>query len=99
MFRSYAMAKSSSEKPESVLVRDRLNDVAGNESVKNAVAALNAKYVLQLDANGIGAASSSLDDGVADAEMYRGIIAINESTPGFTLLVSEGDMRLYRIDD
>lgn len=99
MFRSYAMAGGDSEKPESVLMRDRLNDIANNESVRNAVAALNAKYVLQLDANGVGAASSSLDDGLADEEMYRGIIAINESTPGFTLLVSEGDMRLYRIDD
>lgn len=99
MFRSYAMAGGDSEKPESVLVRNRLNDIANNESVRNAVVALNAKYVLQLDANGVGAASSSLDDGLADEEMYRGILAINESTPGFTLLASEGDMRLYRIDD
>ena len=99
MFRSYMMAGGSSEKPESVLVRDRLDDIANDESVRNAVAALNAKYVLQLDANGVGAVSSSLDDGVADEEMYRGIVAINENTPGFTLLASEGDMRLYRIDD
>lgn len=99
MFRSYSMVGVSSEKPESVLVRARLNDIANNESVRNAVDALNAKYVLQLDADGIGAASSSLDDGVADEEMYRGIATINESTPGFTLLASEGDMRLYKIDE
>lgn len=99
MFRSYVMAGGSSEKPESVLVRDRLNDIANDESVRNAVASLNAKYVLQLDADGIGASSSSLDDGVADAEAYRGIAAINESTPGFTLLASEGDMRLYKINE
>ena len=99
MFRSYSMVGVSSEKPESVLVRARLNDIANNESVRNAVDALNAKYVLQLDADGIGAASSSLDDGVADEEMYRGIATINESTPGFMLLASEGDMRLYKIDE
>ncbi len=98
MFRSYMTAGASSEKPESVLVREHLDEISDNESVKNAAAALNAKYVLQLDAGGIGASSSSLDDGVADAETYNGITSINEDTPGFSLLASEGDMRFYKID-
>lgn len=98
MFRSYMTAGASSEKPESVLVREHLDEISDNESVKDAAVALNAKYVLQLDAGGIGASSSSLDDGVADDETYKGIISINEDTPGFTLLASEGDMRFYKID-
>ena len=98
MFRSYMTAGASSEKPESVLVREHLDEISDNESVKNAAAALNAKYVLQLDAGGIGASSSSLDDGVADAETYKGIASINEDALGFSLLASEGDMRFYKID-
>lgn len=98
MFRSYMVAGASSEKPESVLVREKLNEISDDDSVKQAAASLDAKYVLQLDSDGIGSSSSSLDDGVADVETYKGIAAISENTPGFTLLASEGDMRFYKIE-
>ena len=32
-----------------------------------------------------------------DNELWSGIRAIDDSTPGFETVLSEGDMRLYRI--
>lgn len=99
MFRSYSCAGDSSEKPESVLVREKLNTIADSESVKEAARALGAKYVLILDCEGVGSTASSLDNGIADSTgyEYRGITAINDRTPGFEVIASEGDMRLYRV--
>lgn len=100
MFRSYSCIGGASEKPESVLVRERLNLIGDDDSVKKAASVLDAKYVLLLDCGGRDSAVSSLDDGTADlvAYEYRGISSINSRTPGFNLIASEGDMRLYKID-
>lgn len=100
MFRSYSIVGGASEKSESVLVREGLNLIEGNEAVRNAARTLDAKYVLLLDCEGIGSAASSLDDDIAGSSYYeyRGIVAIDDETPGFDLVASEGDMRLYRID-
>lgn len=32
-------------------------------------------------------------------DTWSGVYAIKDDTPGFELLLSEGDMRLYRIND
>ncbi len=100
MFRSYATAGEYFEKSESVLVREGLNLIADNMDVREAAHELGAKYVLLLDCEGMGSVISSLDDDMAasDCYEYRGIVAINEQTPGFDLIASEEDMRLYRID-
>ena len=99
VYRSYFSYGGSDEKPESVLLRTCLSDIAHNDDVKEAVQLMNVGYVLKLDSGGLGAEESTLDDDqavYAESE-FQGINSINDDTPGFDLVLSEGDMRLYRI--
>lgn len=99
VYRSYFSYGGSDEKSESVLLRTSLSDIAHNDDVKEAVRLMNVGYVLKLDNGGLGAEESTLDDDqavYAESE-FQGINSINDDTPGFDLVLSEGDMRLYRI--
>ena len=84
-----------------VLLRTSLYDIETNQDVDDAVDELDVSYVLQLDA---GDAETGMSDDATyyphgyAAEGWRGINEIDENTPGFTLVLSDGDMRLYRID-
>lgn len=97
LYREFALPPIENEKRESEIIRHGLNKVATDQSVKDAVDSFNAKYLLVLDLGG---------DGDEDSEYFwsywpdqwDGIDAVNDETPGFTTLLSEGDMRLYRID-
>lgn len=97
LYREFALPPIENEKRESEIIRHGLNKVATDQSVKDAVDSFNAKYLLVLDLGG---------DGDEDSEYFwsywpdqwDGIDAVNDETPGFTILLSEGDMRLYRID-
>ena len=97
LYREFALPPIENEKRESEIIRHGLNKVATDQSVKDAVDSFNAKYLLVLD---LGC------DGDEDSEYFwsywpdqwDGIDAVNDETPGFTTLLSEGDMRLYRID-
>lgn len=77
-------------------IRLHLRDVASNEEVQKILQDYDARYVLMLDVK------SSKDPTVTDHRYnekdWVGIESIDESTPGFTLLLSDGDMRFYRID-
>ena len=78
------------------LIRTHLADVATNEKVQKAVRARNIRYVLLLDL--AGTSDRTLVEFRYDEKNWRGVEGINDETPGFTLLLSEGDMRLYEID-
>lgn len=85
------------------LIRE-LKDYAANTAVQDAVKKLDAKYVILLDQwNGSlegldGQEGTWYDLGYNPAD-WQGINGITEDTPGFTLVLSQGDMHLYRIDD
>lgn len=96
-YRSINGYRPDSEKSESVLVRNKLNEIATNEDVRRAVRELGLKYVLQLDHGEADARSPHIF--TYDASHWRGINAITDNTPGFELVLSEGDMRLYKIID
>ena len=67
-----------------------------SQTVWNAVRESGVQYVLLLDCgSGEGRTVSKLRYEDAD---WEGIETINDETPGFTPVLSEGDMRLYRID-
>lgn len=80
-------------------LRLRLNEYANNEDVQEAVQQSGAQYVLLLD--------QGIDDPEYVAERYwfdhyapglwMGLDSITDDTPGFEVVLSEGDMRLYRI--
>ena len=82
------------EKPESVLIRERLAKIASDGAVREAVRKVGAGYVLQLD--------QGHDDWwnrmwTYDGSLWHGIEDIRDDTPGFEVLLAQGEMRLYRI--
>lgn len=81
---------------EAELIRTRLCDVATDKTVQAALEGLDAHYVMLLD-------DPSGDNPTKTSQRYEeedwlGIEPITEDTPGFSLILSEGDMRLYRIE-
>lgn len=84
------------ETEESRIIREHLDLYASDPVVQEAVRRSGARYVLLLaaDGQGIGRFTSAYDP-----EQWKGISDIGPQTPGFTLVLARGNMRLYRIDD
>ena len=85
---------SKGEDPDSVLIREALCDISWRQDVRDAVESTHAGYVLILER----------DSDKADAyytqhhrEQWTGITSIADDTPGFEVVLKDGDMRLYRI--
>ena len=81
----------------SKLLRTKLCDVSSNKKVRKALNDLDAHYVLQLDV--ISSDHPTTTSLRYDEKNWTGIETIDESTPGFTLIKSRDDMRLYYIED
>ena len=87
-------AEESAESAESVHIRHALYNIARDARTREAVRAIGAKYVLILDRN---------EDAMRrwfwcyDESDWGGIELIRDNTPGFEVVLAEGDMRLYRI--
>lgn len=73
-----------------------LDELADNPQVRKAVDNLGTEYVMLLD-DGHEPYDNSWVWGGYDEKNWKGINAIDEDTPGFELVLSEGDMKLYRI--
>lgn len=78
------------------LMRTALSSVSTSPTVQDAVKESGVQYVLLLDC-GSGEDRTVSKLRYKDAD-WEGIEAINDETPGFIPVLSEGDMRLYRID-
>ena len=79
------------ETPESALIRTKLSEISTRADVLEAVQDTGCRYVLLL----------KRDKDIVynfDPLLWQGISDIDDTTPGFTPVLSEGDMRLYRID-
>lgn len=81
---------------EAKLIRTELDEVSTNEEVRQTLENLDARYLLILD-------DASSDNPTKTSQRYKaedwvGIESITPDTPGFQLLLSEGDMRLYQIE-
>lgn len=83
------------EKPESALIREHLDAYATDAEVAAAVELVGIDYVLQLEQGERDWNHTMWVYG--DGELWRGLDAINDQTPGFELVLSRDDMRLYRI--
>ena len=87
-------AEESAESAESVHIRHALYNIARDARTREAVRAIGAKYVLILDRD---------EDAMRrwfwcyDESDWGGIELIRDDTPGFEVVLAEGDMRLYRI--
>lgn len=88
--------------PQTALLRERLCDIASDSSVRKAAQEEGVRYVLQLD-QGFGKNGFS-DEGTVyllgyDPKLWQGVNSIHDDTPGFECVLSDGDMRLYRVED
>lgn len=84
------------ERPESKVIRERLCDISFDAEVRNAVDEAGVEYVLLLDygkEEGIEPFLFTYNHGL----IWEGFLGIDDETPGFEVVLSEGDMRLYRI--
>lgn len=95
LFRRSATAGPSGSEPYATVLRTKLCDYAVSDEVREAVEKTGARYVMLLD-------EKSCDDRTVVKLRYKeedwaGIESITQDTPGFTLVLSEGDMRLYQI--
>ena len=93
----YRHCRTGNQTDDSITIRTDLVEYATSEDVQEAVEATGAEYVLQLDHN------VAFEDGVwlpqyHDPEPWSGIDDIDDDTPGFEVVLSDGDMRLYRIE-
>lgn len=95
LFRRSATAGPLGSEPYATVLRTQLCDYAVSDEVRDAVEKTGARYVMLLD-------EKSCDDRTVVKLRYKeedwiGIESITQDTPGFTLVLSERDMRLYRI--
>ena len=70
-----------------------LDEIASNNDVKGAVDSVGAKYVLKLHQD----PKSNDDRNWWDPDEWIGLDSITDETPGFETVLSDGDMRLYRV--
>lgn len=88
--------------PEEELLRQEACDIATDEAVAAAAEDAGIHYVLQLD-QGHSEHMFSEDGSIYllgyVPEEWEGITSITDETPGFEVVLAEGDMRLYRITD
>lgn len=94
----YRHCRVGKQTEDSRTIRLKLVDYATDEQVRKAVKDTGAEYVLLLD-QGV-----KLEDGVwlpqyGDPRPWEGIDSITDDTPGFSIVLADGDMRLYRIDE
>lgn len=86
-------AHDGTDSYESKMLRSSLCDVASDVRVQNLVSEIGAQYVLKLyDQDG----DTSITKPFAPDE-WSGISDVTDHTPGFEVVLAEGEMRLYRI--
>lgn len=77
------------------LLRTELCNVATSSEVQQTLDELDAHYLLALDTP--RTEDSTVTSMRYTPEHWQGIESINDTTPGFKVLLSKGDMRLYEI--
>ena len=85
----YRAKVESEELPQSVIIRTKLNEVATNPEVQQAVRETGARYVLLLDLE-----NPAL---LGDQSYFFSGLQITDKDPGFEVVLREGPYRLYRI--
>lgn len=92
----FRQTTAKDESDNARLIRESLDQIAVNDKVQKAVAETGAHYVLLLD-QGVGIDEGRWFRQYAHPENWKGINSINDETPGFKVVLSEGDMKLYEI--
>lgn len=100
----YRGVGGAGETQDSELIRKQLDQIADDDQVQLAVSKTGASYVMLLDRSDFS--EEKQDDGTTrlvshnfecNEDDWRGLLNINDGTPGFDLVLSEGNCRLYQI--
>ena len=94
-YREFGDEWNGKETPESKVIRLGIDEFVSNAEVKEAVDKLDAQYVLVLDLGGKRDDSYYLSS--YDPWYWQGFGRLDDETPGFEVVLSRGDMRLYKI--
>lgn len=95
LFRRYP---ADSQDPAVAVLGKRLSGLSDDSEIRCKVRAMGLRYVMLLDCHA-DKGEGTLVSYASQPDLWSGIYSIDANTPGFELLLSEGDMRLYRIDD
>lgn len=79
---------------DSAVIRAHLNDVSTDERVVDSLRASGLRYLILLDVGKEG--EGLFADPYIESE-WKGIVSVTDKTPGFKVLLSKSDMRLYEI--
>ena len=87
------------ERGDSKFIRDGLANITRSYGVRQAVRATGAEYALLLDQGGQSYSPRERRYlfTYSDGQNWQGILSITDETPGFEVVLSQDDMRLYRI--
>lgn len=88
--------KGGNESRHSWLYRKYLSKYLANKEVAEALVSDNIKYVLLLDDGHSDNEPERFFPGYSETD-WAGLTSIHKGTPGFNLVLSQGDMKLYRI--
>ncbi|MEE0169554.1 MAG: DUF6541 family protein [Eggerthellaceae bacterium] len=97
-YRSAGMTASAAQTENSSIIRTMIDLIHIRDDVKKAVSDTGAQYVLILDQGGEIEPDRHYY-GYYRKSAWRGFNDITDYTPGFSVLLSEGDMRLYEITE
>ena len=79
-------------------IRRSLDEISRDSEIKKDVEKLHAQYVLLLD-QGTREDEDRLYFWSYYPDQWEGIESITDNTPGFSIVLAEKDMRLYKIDE
>lgn len=91
-YRTYQTGSTNDDK----LIREKIAEYASNKEVQQAIHDAGIKYILFLDYDNIS--DTSVQHSYKPEE-WLGMNAITDNTPGMELILKDGDMRLYKIND
>lgn len=78
-------------------IRANLCNYTTDEETYSAVKSCGVQYVLLLDKD--DATGEKMYPCAKDMNFWKGLMEIQDDTPGFEVVLSEGDMRLYRLTE
>ncbi|MDO4890486.1 MAG: hypothetical protein Q3963_03920 [Coriobacteriaceae bacterium] len=92
----YRNTKIGKQTDAAKVIRKRLADYTTDAKVRKSVESTGVKYVLKLD-HDVPFEEGRWFRQFKSPEKWQGILDVGDNTPGFTTVLAEGDMRLYRI--
>lgn len=90
---TYYRSAQPPQETDRSLIRLHLNEYESNENVKAAVDSLGAEYLILLEPQ---EETGALFPTYKESD-WKGVDSVNDDTPGFEIVLAEGNMRLYKI--